>query len=89
MGEKEAYHTRKEAVRALAEHPERRPTHDEAIRIYLAGITYAESHPRPAPRAPAQHPDVREPVRRPAAEADEPCQPVDEPAPHGPAVTRW
>lgn len=76
MGEKEAFDAHQQAVRELASRPDRQPRHEDAIRIYLAGITYAESHPRPAPHA------------QPKAPTDEPAQPVDEPAPYAPRTTR-
>lgn len=75
MGEQEAFNAHQEAVREVVSRPNRPPRHEDAIRIYLAGITYAEARPQPAPRTP------------PAAPVDEPAQPVDEPAPYAPPAT--
>jgi hypothetical protein len=74
MSEKDAFDAQQQAMRDVVGHPERPANHEDAMRTYLAGIAYAELHPRSRARA--------------AEEADEPAQPVDEPAPYAqPAAT--
>lgn len=77
MGKKETFEAQQQAVRDVAGRVDRLAYHEDAIRVYLAGITYAESHPRPAGPSPA--------TATPASTVvNEPAQPVDEPAPLAP-----
>jgi hypothetical protein len=75
MSEKEAFDARQQAMRDVVGHPERPAHHEDAMRTYLAGIMYAELRARSTPPA------------RAGEEADEPAQPVDEPAPYAQPAT--
>jgi hypothetical protein len=75
MKERESFDAHRESLRTGLAEPARPPRQEGALRTYLAGFMYAESH---HPVAESHHP-VAEP--HPAATGDEePAQPDEEPA---------
>jgi hypothetical protein len=62
MGDKEAFEAQQEALRETT-HPDRTTRHEGALRRYLAGMAYVESHPHPS-TVPAE-PDPAEGSTRP------------------------
>jgi hypothetical protein len=47
MDDKEAFEAQQEALRETT-HPDRPTRHEGALRRYLAGMAYVESHPHPS-----------------------------------------
>lgn len=59
---REAFQAQREALQDANAHPERPLSHEAAMRTYLAGFLYAESHPQPT----AQDDEPAQPVDEPA-----------------------